>query len=373
VKKIKTAVIGLGKVTPIHAKAFQNLSNSEFSACVSRDIKKAEMFAKEYKIKPYDNIEKMINETGVEAVSICTPHPVHKESALAALNAGAHVLMEKPLAVTVADCDEIINTAKSNNLTLAMISQRRFYPSVMRLKKAIDDGKIGKPIIGTVVMLGWRDEIYYKSDPWRGSWRGEGGGVLVNQSPHQIDIMQWLMNDKIDEVYGVWANLNHPYIEVEDSAAAIIKFKNGGIGNIVVSNSCNPALYGKVHIHGDNGASLGVQTDGGMMFIAGMSGIAEPPFNDIWTVKGEEEYLEKWKKEDADFFSKIDPTEYFHEKQFEDFLNSIIEKKKPLISGEEGRITVEIFTAIYRSQRDGKPVKFPVADEGSEDFDGRLR
>jgi UDP-N-acetyl-2-amino-2-deoxyglucuronate dehydrogenase len=303
-------------------------------------------------------------------VSICTPHPVHKESALSAINAGAHVIIEKPLAVPLADCDEIINAAGSKNVTLAVISQRRFYPSVMRMKKAIEDGKIGKPIIGTVAMLGWRDEAYYKSDPWRGSWSGEGGGVLVNQSPHQIDILQWMMGG-IDEVYGIWGNLNHPYIEVDDTAAAVIRFKNGSIGNIIVSNSCNPALYGKVHIHGSKGSSVGVQTDGGMMFIAGMSGIAEPPFNDVWTIPGEENDLEKWKKEDADFFGSIDPTEYFHERQFEDFLSAVIEKRKPLVTGEEGRITVEIFSAVYRSQRDKRPVKFPVKPEYPESFDGR--
>ena len=102
-------------------------------------------------------------------------------------------------------------------------------------------------------MLGWRDEKYYKSDPWRGTWKGEGGGVLVNQAPHQLDLLQWYMGP-IDELFGYWENLNHPYIEVEDTAIAVIKFKNGGIGNILVSNSQNPALFGKVCIHGENGA-----------------------------------------------------------------------------------------------------------------------
>src|SRR5208283_2329992 len=114
-------------------------------------------------------------------------------------------------------------------------------------------------------------------------------------------------------------------------------------GSIVVSNSQNPALFGQVHVHGQSGASIGVQTDSGAMFIAGMLGVAEPPYNDTWTVKGEESMLEKWKIEDADFFGKIDPTYYFHERQFEDFVNAIAVRKKPLIDGEEGRKTVELF------------------------------
>ena len=167
----------------------------------------------------------------------------------------------------------------------------------------------------------------------------------------------------MDEIYGCWDNLNHPYIEVEDTAVAVLKFKNGGLGNIIVSNSVNPALYGKVHIHGENGASVGVQTDGGAMFIAGVSGIAEPPVNDLWTVKGEEGMLEIWKQQDTEFFNSIDPILYYYERQAEDFLKAVINRTKPLVDGEEARKTVEIFTAIYRSNREKRPVKFPLEPE----------
>lgn len=134
--------------------------------------------------------------------------------------------------------------------------QRRFYRPCMRIHKAIEAGKIGKPVLGMVTMLGWRDKAYYDSDAWRGTWKGEGGGVLVNQAPHQLDLLLWYMGD-VDEVYGVWKNLNHPYIEVEDTAVAVVKFKSGAVGNIVVSSSQNPALYGKVHVFGENSARRG--------------------------------------------------------------------------------------------------------------------
>ncbi|HEX7585840.1 MAG TPA: Gfo/Idh/MocA family oxidoreductase, partial [Prolixibacteraceae bacterium] len=197
----------------------------------------------------------------------------------------------------------------------------------------------GKQIIRTNL---WRisSEAYYKSDPWRGTWKGEGGGVLVNQAPHQIDLLQWFMGGEIDEIYGVWKNLNHPYIEVEDTALAIVKFKNGGVGNIIVSNSQNPGIYGKVHIHGDNGASVGVQTDGGAMFIAGMTSILEPPVNDLWSVPGEEDKLKDWIKEDSDFFNSVNPMEYYHSLQVEDFIDALIDGRKPMMTGEEGRVTV---------------------------------
>jgi predicted dehydrogenase len=240
------------------------------------------------------------------------------------------------------------------------------------VKKAIEDGKIGMPALGTINMLGWRDQKYYESDAWRGTWEMEGGGVLVNQAPHQLDIFQWLMGP-VEEVYGIWKNLNHPYIEVEDTALAIVKFKSGAVGNIIVSNSQKPGIYGKVQVHGNNGASVGVQTDGGAMFIAGMSSIAEPPVNDLWTVPGEEALLQGWVKEDSEFFNSINAMEYYIKLQNEDFADAIISNRKPMISGEEGRVTVELFTAIYRSQRDNKPVKFPLTPEYDRtDFDGRL-
>jgi len=163
--------------------------------------------------------------------------------------------------------------------------KNRWYAPVARVKKAIEDGKIGEPVLGTINMLGWRDKDYYDSDEWRGTWKMEGGGVLVNQAPHQLDIFQWYMG-AIDKVYAVHRNLNHPYIEVEDTALAIVNFKSGAIGNIIVSNSQKPGIYGKVQVHGVNGASVGVQTDGGAMFIAGMSNVLEPPVNDLWSVPG---------------------------------------------------------------------------------------
>jgi UDP-N-acetyl-2-amino-2-deoxyglucuronate dehydrogenase len=371
--KIKTGIIGCGKVAGIHAVALKTISRSAFTAVCGRDEKRTKEFASKYGVKAYTNVTEMVRKEKLDAVIVCTPHPAHRDPAIDALKAGANVLIEKPLASSLEDCDAMLSAAVGAGKQIAMISQRRFYSPCLRVKKAIDSGKIGKPVLGTVLMLGWRDEAYYKSDPWRGSWKGEGGGVLVNQAPHQIDLLQWFMGSKIDELYGIWKNLNHPYIEVEDTALAILKFKNGGIGNIIVSNSQKPGIYGKVHIHGDNGASVGVQTDGGAMFIAGMTNILEPPVNDLWSVPGEENRLKDWIKEDSDFFSSINSMEYYHRLQVQDFIDALIDQRKPMVTGEEGRVTVEIFTAIYRSQRDGRAIKFPLMPEyDRKDFDGRF-
>ena len=275
----------------------------------------------------------MVEVNKSDLVIVCTAHPFHKQPAVEAANAGANVLVEKPLASDLSHCDDIIKACRENNVKLGVVSQRRWYDPVKRVKQAIDDGKIGKPVLAVVTMLGWRDKAYYDSDDWRGKWETEGGGVLVNQSPHQLDILLWYMGE-IDEVYGVWRNLNHPYIEVDDTAAAIVKFKSGAIGNILVSNSQKPGLYGKVHIHGENGASVGVQTDGGAMFIAGRSGIAEPPVNDLWTIPGEEDLLKQWIAEDTDTFNSYDPTVRFMQLQIEDFLNALKDGQRT--SGDRG-------------------------------------
>jgi UDP-N-acetyl-2-amino-2-deoxyglucuronate dehydrogenase len=358
--KLRTAIIGCGKVGHVHAKALQQIEESSFTAVQSRNIARAREFGAKYGVNAYDNVKEMVTKEKIDVVIICTPHPEHKNPAIDALNAGAHVLVEKPLAVTLADCDEMIHTAAKNNKNLGVISQRRFFPSSMRMKKAIMDGKIGSPAIATILMLGWRDEAYYKSDPWRGSWEKEGGGILVNQSPHQLDLLQWFMNDEFEELYGVHKNVNHPYIEVEDSAFAIVKFKKGGIANIVVSNAQKPGIYAKVHIHGTNGASVGVQTDGGSMFIAGMTKIAEPPRNDIWSIPGEENQLAIWEKEDTDFFNSIDPIVHYLQLQDRDFILSAMQGKEPMVTGKEGRKTVELFNAIYKSSREEKSVRWPL-------------
>ena len=371
--RLKTGIIGCGKVAVLHAAALKAIPGSLFTAVCGRNENKTREFAAKYGVKAYTRVSDMVTEEKLDVVTICTPHPDHKIPALEAIGAGAHVLIEKPLAASLEDCDAILSIAAEKGKQVGVISQRRFYSPCLRLKQAIEEGKIGKPSLGVVLMFGWRNEAYYKSDPWRGSWEGEGGGVLVNQAPHQLDLLQWFMGSEIEEIYGVWKNLNHPGIEVEDTALAILKFKNGGVGNIIVSNSQKPGIYGKVHIHGDNGASVGVQTDGGAMFIAGMTSILEPPVNDLWTVPGEESRLEEWVKEDSDYFNGINSMEFYHRMQIEDFLEALVYGRKPMVTGAEGRVTVEIFTAIYRSQRDGKPVKFPLVPEtGCADFDGRI-
>lgn len=354
---LRMAIIGCGKVAHLHAAALTQIPECLLVAVQSRNPQRAIDLAAKYGVKAYDKIDVMIREEKIDAVIICTPHPEHKAPAIAAMEAGAHVLVEKPLAISLDDCDAMIEIAARHKKILSVISQRRFMHPSLRMKSAISDGKIGHPAMATVLMLGWRNEAYYKSDPWRGSWDKEGGGVLVNQAPHQLDLLQWFMNDEMEELYGICKNINHPYIEVEDTAIAILKFKKGGVANILVSNSQQPGIYAKVHVHGSSGASVGVQTDGGAMFIAGIPSVVEPPRNDIWTIPGEENLPAQWEKEDNEFFKTIDPVGYYLREQDHDFVKAVLEDREPLVPASEGRKIVALFNAIYESNKTNKPIR----------------
>jgi UDP-N-acetyl-2-amino-2-deoxyglucuronate dehydrogenase len=366
-RRLRTALVGCGKVGATHARALRTLEESDFVAVCDADFDRAEQFASESHTRPFADVGAMLSASRPEAVLLATPHPLHAEAAILSAEAGVHVLVEKPLAASLRDADSMLEAARKSGVTLGVISQRRFYEPVLRMKAAIDAGKIGRPALGVFQMYSWRDPSYYSSDPWRGRWDAEGGGVLVNQSPHQLDLLLWFLGDVL-EVSGTWANLNHPEVEVDDTAVATLRFRNGGLGSIITSLSQKPGLFTKVHVHGTNGASVGVETDRGATFIAGVSSIAEPPLNDLWTIPGEEDLLPQFQAEDRARFAALDASTHFHALQIADFLRACLEGRQPLVTGEDGREVVALFTAIYRSHREGRPIKFPLR---AEDGDGR--
>ena len=321
---MKVGIVGCGKVAHLHAAALAKIPGVELAAVADADPARATDFAAKYGARAVSELD------GVDAAIVCTPHPQHAEPAIAALNAGLHVLVEKPLASTVADCDRMIEAAGRAGVRLGVVSQRRWFEPVRRMKAAIDAGKIGRPILGAVTMYSWRDEAYYRSDPWRGRWDTEGGGVLINQSPHHIDLLLWMMGP-VEEVIGRWANLSHPYVEVEDTAAAILRFRSGALATITVSLCQMPGIYTKIHVHGSNGASIGAQTDTGATFIAGMTEPAQAPFNDLWTIPGEAVPPAPAAEPD------------YHELQLRDFLLS----PAPSVTAEDGRAVVEVIERIY--------------------------
>lgn len=356
-RRVRFGLVGYGKVAALHARALQSSERCELVSVFGRSMQRCEAFARQWGIPARSSLQQMMEEDGVEAVVITTPHPRHCNDAIAALDAGFHVLVEKPMALSTAEAQSMIARAQLRGRLLSVISQRRWYPACRRIHEAIEKGALGVPLLGQVTILGWRDEDYYRSDPWRGTWEGEGGGVIVNQAPHQFDLLCWYLGE-IEEVYGHWTNVNHPYIEVDDSAAAVVRFRSGALASIFVSNSQKPGIHAKVHIHGSSGASAGVQTDGGAMFIAGRSGVLEPPCNDLWTIPGEEALKDQWRKEDELFFKTIEPTWYFFSLQEDDFASAILKREKPAVPPEAGLQVARIMEGIYRSHREGKPVRY---------------
>jgi predicted dehydrogenase len=236
-----------------------------------------------------------------------------------------------------------------------VISQRRWQPAVRRVKAAIDEGRIGVPGLATVEVLGWRSPEYYAMDAWRGTRVGEGGGVLVNQAVHQLDLLCWFLGP-IAEVDGWTTNVNHPEIEVEDTAVAVVRFRSGAIASIVASNSQRPGLYGRIHVHGRNGASVGVETDTGSSFVAGVS-LPSLPTNDIWTIPGEEAEPERWAAEDRTAVAGVEIGTWFHELQLRDVVAAIREGRRPAVDGLDGRAAVALMAAIDEASRSGGRVR----------------
>ena len=218
------------------------------------------------------------------------------------------------------------------------------------------------PCWAVFTMYSWRDQAYYQSDPWRGKWDTEGGGVLVNQSPHMLDLLIWLMDDQVAEVCGYWANLNHPYVEVEDSAVAILRFARGGLGSIVTSVSQKPGIHTKVHIHGSNGSSVGVETDRGATFIAGMTPSPSrhsmisgpsPAKSNCWSGSR----------------PRIGPGSLWPSRstttthcKFKTSSRRSFRIAPPEVTGEDGQRVVALIQAIYRSNQEKRPVR--LAAEG---------
>ncbi|GMQ93537.1 MAG: Gfo/Idh/MocA family oxidoreductase [Acidimicrobiia bacterium] len=349
---LRCGIVGHGKVAELYARLLEDVPQAVAVAVCGRDLSRAKTFAELHGLQAFYDIAAMVESERISVVIVATPHPSHADVAVAAMRAGTHVLVEKPMATTVADCDRMIAAASETGVTLGVVSQRRFYEPVQRLKQVIESGGIGRPALATLTLLGWRDSAYYDSDPWRGTWSGEGGGVLINQAVHHLDLLQWLFGP-IDEVFGYWGNINHPEIEVDDTAVAVLRGPDGRMGSIVVSNSQRPGLFARIHVHGDNGASVGVQTDGGQMFIAGVSEIVDPPFTDLWTIPGEEHLLADLQERDRAAFGMQDPILHYHGLQLEDFLNAVLEDRDPLVTGVDGRSAVELFEAIYRASATG--------------------
>jgi predicted dehydrogenase len=346
-------ILGAGGAAGVHAAALARIPGVRLAAVAggSPNSARARTLAGANDARHAAGLRELIEDESLDAVVLATPHPLHAAEAIAAAEAGLHVIVEKPMALEPAECDAMIAAADRNGVVLSVVSQRRWYAPARRVKLAIEDGRIGRPALATIEVLGWRSADYYAMDAWRGTVEGEGGGVLVNQAVHLLDLATWLLGPAV-EVDGWTANVNHPEIDVEDTAVAIVRFAGGALGTIVASNSQRPGLHARLHVHGTSGASVGVETDRGSSFVAGVS-LPSEPRNDLWTVPGEEKLPDRWLEEDRATLAGVDVASHHHELQLRDMVEAIQTGRPPAVTGEDGRATVALMAAIANASATG--------------------
>jgi len=346
--RVRVGVIGCGNIGKTHAKAFANIAGADLAACCDGDAARAEALAEVHGVPHvFTDVGELLRSGTVDAVTVCTPHPTHADIVVAAAAAGVHVICEKPLAVDIAEANRMVAAAERGGIKFAGIFQRRFWPAAQRIRKAIDDGKLGRITHGECRVYIWRPESYFAADAWRGKWATEGGGALMNQAVHAIDLLQWYLGP-VTEVFGRWAKLRDgDYIDVEDTAVATLVCANGALATIQASTNYNPQFGFHVQVHGTSGATASVWE-----MPEGVEGIT-----DIWTVPGEASAVHD-RARDGDPRPGFPE---FHRLQLEDFVQAIQEGRDPAVTGAEGKKALEIILAIYESTRTGLPVRLPLA------------
>jgi predicted dehydrogenase len=345
--KVRFGVVGTGGIANHHAAGLQALADTgEIVSCADVQPGRAAAFAEKWHIPHhYDSATALIDAGGIDVVIVCTPHPQHADPLILAAERGIHGVTEKPFTATLDDADRVLEAAAKHGTMLSVMGQRRWMPAAQRIREALDSGKLGSHIIlGESYCEMWRGPEYYARDAWRGRWDTEGGGVLMNQSPHNIDYLLWYMGPA-DEMFGYWDNINHPYVEIEDNAVAVIKFKSGGLGILKGSVSMNPPR----RIHG-----VTLVGAGGPTVSVDVWDFADSQ-NDIWTVPGDEALVEEWRRQDKAFGTGDLPN--FHAYQLRDIIGAVQDKRPPAITGEDGRAVVAIIQGVYESGRTGRPVK----------------
>lgn len=344
-KKVRFAVIGCGRIAPKHAESIVALPEAELVAVCDIVPEKAQAFAEKYGAKPYTSYEEMLAKEDIEVVTIATPSDLHAPIGIAAAKSGRHVMVEKPMAMTLKSADELIKTCKDNGVKLEVIHQNRFNKSVKLMRKALEDGRFGKLTHGQATVRWNRDDNYYAQASWRGT-KLQDGGVLMNQSIHNIDLLQWTFGP-VESIFGYTTTAMRK-IEMEDVGGAVIKFKSGAIGLIEAASTIYPKnIEETLNVFGSTGSVI-------------IGGIAVNRIETWEFPESEEEKKQIFASQESD-----PPTVYGfgHREVISDMIQAIREDRTPAIPGEEGRKALEIILAIYKCQQTKEPVVFPLVEE----------
>ena len=342
-------IIGCGMIANFHAKALADTPDAELVACCDRSPERAKAFGEEHSIPYYESVEAMVADPKVDAVTIGTPSGAHLEPALAAAAAGKHVVVEKPLEVTLDRCDQIIQACDAAGVKLSVTFQSRFHKSSQLIKQAVDDKRFGTVTMGDAYVKWYRTQEYYDSGAWRGTWKLDGGGALMNQAIHTVDLLTWMMGP-VTEITAAVGTLAHERIEVEDVAVATVKFENGALGVIEASTAAYPGSLKRIEISGSHGTAILEEEDIKMWEFAEM------------TDEDHRIQSEMIGKNETGG-GAADPAaigHHGHTEVFTDFVRAIGSDGTPLVDGHEGRRSVEIILAIYKAAQSNGPVQLPL-------------
>ncbi|MBI5095348.1 MAG: Gfo/Idh/MocA family oxidoreductase [Candidatus Hydrogenedentes bacterium] len=341
-------IIGCGAIAPIHAESISKIKGARLVAVADVVERNAQSLADKYAAAAYTDYREMLARKDVHAVGLCVPSGMRAEIGEVCAAAGKHILAEKPLEVTTERIDRLIAAAGKAGVKLSCVYQSRFSDGALSIRKALDEGRFGKLVLGDAYIKWFRTQEYYNSGSWRGTRKLDGGGCLMNQGIHQIDLLLWFFGD-VEQVYAQTRLVAHEHLEVEDLACAMLKFKSGALGVIEGSTAIWPGHSARIEVHGAEGGA--VLEDGKLRF---------------WRFKQEtaedKEIQEHLNDESILGSGAGDPLSNLrsdgHRLQITDFVEAIRLNRPPAIDGREGRRAVELIEAIYRSAASGAPVVF---------------
>lgn len=357
---MKYALIGCGRIATNHIKAVLNNKLDLAAVC---DVKPEAMEALLAKhglegdpaIHRYTDYKEMLSAEAPTLVGITTESGLHAEIALYCIQLGIHVIIEKPMAMSMADADAIVEAAEQYHVKVCACHQNRFNNAVQATRKALEEGRFGKLSHGSIHVRWNRNRDYYDQAPWRGTW-AQDGGCMMNQCIHGVDLLRWMMGDDVEELYAQTAQQFHDYLECEDIGMAVVKFKNGAIGTIEGTTNVYPKnLEETLYLFGQTGTvKIGGTSTNNL---------------DVWTFadsRPEDEALKGMQEATSNVYGNG------HTAVYADMMDAITKDRPPYIDAKAGRRALEMILAMYQSAATGQPVKFPLKDVASTDFTGRF-
>ena len=360
---LKFAVVGAGVIGDLHARTITSLSGCEVSAVVDVRLDHAQDLARRHHARALADISQALSLPDIDAVAICTPSGDHGDQVVAALRAAKHVVVEKPLDVSLEAAARVAAAERESGKRVTVISQHRFDPSALVVHEAVSSGRLGKVASGSASISWWRSQGYYDSAGWRGTSAKDGGGVLMNQGIHTIDLLVWFLGRPV-EVFAWTGLLAHERIEVEDTAVATIRFASGALGVIHGTTCAYPGLSARLQIHGDRGSAI-IDDDQLVYFHAAGDDDVVADIGGGSSVNQAGEVLPAGAPYAGPRTAGLKPTS--HTAQYQDFLSSVASDRPPLVTVAEATATLAVIRAIYDSAGAGHPV--PVANVS--DLQGR--